>query len=169
MSETSLRLNADIVKAQIARLLVDCPDLREDDEALVLSLESETDALKLCNRLARNIRKVQHDNEAVAAYIKELHWRQEKLDRRIIAYKHTLIQIMEAAGIKSLPLAIGTLSLRPNRHVIITDREAIPQIYRRFQDWEPEKKVIAAELRSGNHVPGAVLSNPEPSLSLRMK
>ena len=43
-------LNADAVKAQIQKLLADCPELHEDDEALVMSLHSETDALRITPR-----------------------------------------------------------------------------------------------------------------------
>ena len=159
-------LSADEVKAQIARLLADCPDLRDDDEALVMSLESETDATELCTLLVRRIKLNEAHSNGLAGYISDLRARQEAFDRRDIGLRAILLQIMETAGLKTLRLPVATLSARTNQHVVIVEPERIPPQYRRQPPWEPMKKEIKASLKAGEAVPGAVLSNPEPSLTV---
>jgi hypothetical protein len=162
-------LTTDVIKAQIQRLLADCPELREDDEALVLSLESETDATELCTKLVRKLK----DNEALGkglnAYIKELRAREEMLVRRDMGLRAILLSIMDAGGLKSLPLSMATLIRGQHQHVILTEPDLLPEYYRRHPPWEPKKSEIKASLKAGEAVPGAVLSNPEPSLTIRTK
>ena len=162
-------LSADEVKAQVQRLLADCPELREDDEALVLSLESETDAAEFCTRLVRKIGETKAYSDGTARYISELRGRQEMLDLRIERLREVLLTVMQSAGLKKLPLTIATLSATPHRHVVFTDRDLIPEAYRRQPPWEPKKKEISDALKAGDVVPGCELSNPEPSLTIRMK
>jgi hypothetical protein len=162
-------IRADEVKAHIQALLALHPELREDDEALVLSLESETDAMALCEQLVRKIKETEAHRDGCAGYIRELKCRQELLDVRAEEMRALLVTIMAAAGVTKLPLSIATLSLRHIAHVTIIESELIPQQFRRFPPWEPMKNLIGAELKAGRHVPGAALSNPEPSLSIRVK
>jgi len=162
-------LSADEVKAQIARLLTDCPELREDDEALVMSLNSETDATELVMRLVRKLKENEAYSNGVDIYIKELKGRQEMYERRDIRLRAVLLSIMQAAELKTLPLPIATLSARTSRYVIIMEPDKIPLQYRRQPPWEPMKKEIKAALNDGCDVPGCTLSNPEPSLSIRVK
>ena len=137
-------LNADFVKAQVARLFVDCPELREDDEALVMSLNSETDATELCTKLVRKIKENEGYGNSIAAYIAELKQRQEMFDRRDIGLRAILLQIMEAAGVKKLPLPIATLSTPASQHAVVVDFAAVPEKYRRYKPWEPMKNEIKA-------------------------
>jgi hypothetical protein len=164
-----MTLRTDEVKAEIQSLLARFPELREDDEALVLSLESETDALALCERLVRKIKETEAHREGCAGYIRELKSRQDLLDLRADNIRNTLVSIMAAAGVKNLPLPIATLSLRYGQHVNIVEHELLPEQFRRHLPWEPHKNLIGAALRAGQFVPGATLSNPEPSLSIRVK
>lgn len=162
-------ISADIVKAQIAGLLTQHPQLREDDEALVLSLESETDAVSLCEKLVRAAKEAEVRSDAIGKYVADLRARADLLDIRSERLRDTLLKIMDAAGIKSLPLAAATLSIRYTPHVNVIERELVPEYYRRQPPWEPHKNLIGAALKAGQHVPGCTLSNPEPSLSIRVK
>jgi len=162
-------LSADEVKAQIQRLLADWPELREDDEALALSLESETDAIEFCTRLVRKIGETKAYSEGTANYIAELRARQETLDLRIERLRGILMSVMQTAGMAKLPLPIASLSVSYRQHVVIADRDLIPEYYRREPPWEPNKILIGASLKAGDVVPGCEMSNPEPSLTIRVK
>ena len=164
-----MSLRADEVKAQVQSLLAKHPELREDDEALVLSLESETDAMTLCERLVRKIKETEAHREGCAGYIRELKGRQDLLDLRADNIRALLVTIMSAAGVTKLPLPIATLSLKHTAHVNIVEPDLLPQQFRRQPPWEPHKMLIGAALRAGQFVPGATLSNPDPSLSIRIK
>ena len=163
------QLNTDAVKAQIAGLLTAHPELREDNEALVLSLESETGATTLCEVLVHKIRVTEALSNGIGGYIADLKNRQEDLERRADKLRGLLTEIMQNAGVRSLSLAPATLILQSHRHVIVTDRDKIPEEFRRQPPWEPHKNLIKARLQVGGLVPGCVLSNPEPSLAIRTR
>ena len=163
------QLNADAVKAQIAGLLTAHPELREDNETLVLSLESETDATALCEKLVHKIKVTEALSNGISGYITDLKGRMEDLDRRAGKLRGLLAEIMQNAGVRSLPLAPATLVLQSHRHVIVTDRDKIQEEFRRQPPWEQHKNLIKAKLQSGSLVPGCVLSNPEPSLAIRTR
>jgi hypothetical protein len=162
-------IRPDLVKAQIAGLLRAHPDLAGDDEGLVLSLESETDAAFLCARLVASIKLAEAHRDSVSGFIKELRSRQELLDLRAGNMRRALISILDSAGLKTLPLSIATLSVTRGRHVEIVDPELIPDCFRRQPPWEPMKKEIGNALRGGQEVPGCALADSEPSLSIRSK
>lgn len=162
-------LRTEQVKAQIQAMLANYPELRDDDEDLVLSLESETDAMVLCERLVKATKETEAQSDAIAHYISELRIRQEFLDLRAEKMREALLSIMQATDLNKLPLAIATLSLRYNQHVTVTDRDLIPDNFRRQPPWEPLKNLIKETIKSGGDVPGCALSNPEPSLTIRVK
>jgi len=162
-------LSADEVKAQIQKLLADCPELREDDEGLVLSLESETEAAELMTRLVKKIGETRAYSDGTAKYISDLRARQETLDLRIERLREVLISIMSAAGMTKLPLPIATLSISHKKHVLIMEPALVPDQYLRHRPAEPSKIDIAAAIKAGMVVPGCEMSNPEPSLTIRVK
>ena len=67
-----------------------------------------------------------------------------------------------------MELAEGTVSLRNGPpKVIITNESEIPVDFWRVRR-EPDKSKIGAALKAHEFVPGAVLSNPEMSLTIRV-
>jgi hypothetical protein len=167
MTIPSKYLSANEVKAQIARLLTDCPELREDDEGLLLSLESETEATELCDRLVQNVEILDCLVETLKLRKKQIDERVSRIEFRQERMKQTIIEILQAAECKSLRLPSGTPVVGSSRHVVITEPEQIPEKFRRHPAWEPKKKEIAAALKAGEAVPGAMLSNPAPTLTIR--
>ncbi len=167
-----MTLTANEVKAQIQRLLADCPELREDDEALVLSLESETDATELCDLLLENIQLLDAWEAALKSRIDRLKNRIDYLKFRQTRLEQTIISILQAAERKSLPLPHGTPVIRYNQHVVVIEKELVPPEFRRqppLPEWEVDKKLVGAALKAHQPVPGCALSNLEPSLSIRVK
>jgi Siphovirus Gp157 len=162
-------IHPDIIKFQIASLLHAHPQLREDEEAPVLSLESETDATSVCAQLVKRVKEIEAHSEGVATYIRELKCRQDLLDLRAENLRTALLKIMETAGLKTLPLPIATLSVRYIPHVDIVERDLVPEQYRRHPPWEPKKAEIKERLKAGEHVSGCALSSSEPSLTIRTR
>jgi Siphovirus Gp157 len=162
-------LGATFIKAQIADLVRKHPELLEDDEGLALSLESETNATELCTRLVNKIKLLEAQQDGIAGYMKELKSRAEILEMRSEAMRALLLSLLETAGLKKLSLSIATVSQMMTRHVVVVDRDMVPEAFRRQPPWEPRLADIGAELRRGETVPGCTLSNPQPSLTIRMK
>jgi len=160
-------ITTNFVKAQLAKLRFEHPDFDEDE--FLLSVESETDAVEMMERLIRRIKETEAIAGGLQAYKTEIQNRIEDLDRRVERMKETVLSIMQAAERTSMPLQIATLSTRVNYKVIVTNATEIPQIYRRQPPWEPMKDIIRARLRAGAVVPGCELSNGIPSIQIRMK
>jgi hypothetical protein len=162
-------INPEVVKAQIAGLLVRHPELQDDEEALQLSLDSETDATALLGQIVAKLQESKALSNGTANWISDLRARQDRYDRRQEALRALAFRIMEIAGLKKLELPLATLAIAAGRpKVVITDAAALPAVYVRTVR-EPAKVLIADTIKSGHAVPGAELSNAEPVLSIHVK
>lgn len=166
----SNRINPEAVKAQIAHLLTQHPDLQEDMDALAMSLESETDAVSLLNQLLARMQQIKATASGVANWLSDLRSRLDMLDRREEGLRKIIFRIMQTAGLArlELPLADIGMTMGP-RKVIITDQAALPKECLRYPPPEPDKKVIRARLKEGIAVSGAFLSNGEQVLRITVK
>ena len=162
-------LEIGAVRAEIDALLIEFPELRDDREALVMSLQSETNAVELCERMARAAREDEAHGQALRHYIAELRIQRDRKEARADRMRKVIMSILDMAGIRSLPTPTATLVISRHQHVIVTDREAIPEQYRKQPPWEPMLQIAKADMKAGRHVPGMTLSNPEPSLMIRTK
>jgi len=163
-------INPDVVKAQVQRLLYDNPELKNDDEALVMSLESETDAFTLAEILVTKIGEKNALSAGLAAYISELRGRQDDMDRQIESMRTVLFKVMESAELRTLPLSMSTVSIKKGTSkVIVTDMAKLPESCRRQPPQEPNKVAIKEMIDGGQTVPGAFLSNGEDVLSIRVR
>ena len=66
------------------------------------------------------------------------------------------------AGIHTASIRAGSAS------VIVTDESAIPAEYMRQPPPAPDKAALARALKGGAQIPGAVLRNGEPGLTIRV-
>lgn len=66
------------------------------------------------------------------------------------------------AGIHTASIRAGSAS------VIVTDESAIPTEYMRQPPPAPDKAALARALKNGAQIPGAVLRNGEPGLTIRV-
>ena len=66
------------------------------------------------------------------------------------------------AGIHTASIRAGSAS------VIVTDESAIPAEYMRQPPPQPDKAALARALKNGASIPGAVLRNGEPGLTIRV-
>jgi len=163
-------INPELVKAQIALLLHQYPELMDDEESRVISLESETDAFDFFNQVLGQIQWAEATANGVKTWIKDLQSRLKTLEHREEGLRKLAQGVMESADIKSISLTLGTMAVKPKPpHVIITDETVIPQDLWRYPDPEPNKALIREMLVRGEAVEGAVLSNQEMTLSIRTK
>lgn len=161
-------LNPQVVKQQIANLKVLHIDLFEDEEAWLLSLESETDIDALMTSIVRRI----EDSKALVIGTKdraeELAARRKRFEDRIESLRNLAFKLMEAANVAKLELPEVTLSVRhvpPS--VQIVDEDNLPDIACKFER-KPDKAKIKELLATGL-VAGAVMTNGGKTLSIRIK
>lgn len=153
------------------RLLAEFPELAEDERTLLDTLDGIS---RLDEAIIAVIRSAEEDRTLVAALairIEELEERKARLEKRIERKREIAAEAMERGGLKKLTAPDFTLSLSAGApKVIITDEGQIPahlMVTPEPPAPKPDRRAIAGLLKSGVDVPGCVLSNPQPHLTVR--
>jgi hypothetical protein len=161
-------LNPQVVRQQIENLKLLHVDLFDDEEAWLLSLESETDMNELMTSIVRRIEDCKALVVGTKDRFEELKARKDRFERRIEALRTLAFKVMDAANLAKLELPEVTLSLRnTGPSVVITDEEKLPDIACKFER-KPDKTKIKELLATG-WVAGAELTNGGKTLSIRIR
>lgn len=167
MSDKRIHLDADNVRRQVEAMLLEFPELREDEQLRLDSIEAETEATEILDRLVGYVRDAETMEAATADRIGKLKARKDACERRADGYRQLIHRIMDAAGIRKMQLPEATLSIRPAGPAVrVLDEAAIPDEFWRVKR-EPNKTAIKAALLDGVAVPGVTLSNSADTLSVR--
>jgi len=163
------RLDPTFVRAHLEALRVAYPQISDDEEQWLLTLESETEFVEFLTAVVRRMLEAKASIGGIGNYITELKERQDRLDQRVEAMRALAFKLMQAAEVRKLELVPATLSIRAGtQKVIITDETALPPNCVRIRT-EPDKVAIKEHLTRGEPVAGAELSNSEPVLAVRTK
>jgi Siphovirus Gp157 len=162
-------LDPTFVRAQIEALRVSYPQIADDEDRWLLTLESET---RLPEFLAVAVNRMQDADakiEGIGDLIAELKARCDRFEQRSDAMRGLMFKVMQAAEVRKIELAAATLSIRAGQpRVIITDETRLPPNCVRIKR-EPDKVMIRELIDQGVPVAGAEISNSEPVLSVRIK
>lgn len=164
-----MRIDPQAVMQQVTQLLLVYPELGEDEILRADMIEGETDL----NELLRSIVRKRQDAVQMVAAIKgsqdDLAARKARYERRDEAMRELAFKLMQHAELPKCELPEATLSIRNGtRKVIVTNEVMIPTACTKITR-TPDKTKIKAMLESGQTVPGAELSNAEPSITIRVK
>lgn len=164
-----MRINPQQVQQDIANLLLQYPELAEDDALRADMIEGATEAKELLSQIVRRIGERQSLANAAAEYAKEISERKARMERAVEALRALAFKVMTAADLPKMELPEATLSIRKGTpKVIVTDETALPSDCVKTTV-TPDKTAIKEKLSAGQTVPGAELSNGEPTLSIRVK
>jgi hypothetical protein len=157
-------------QAARSRLLEEDAGLAHDETALTELLGSETgDIDAILARLLRGARHAKSMADAAAEQIEDMQTRKQRYQRRAESMRATAFAIFDAIGRAKMELPDMTVTIRAGQpSVIVTDEDAIPDIYVRVER-KPDKATILSALKSGLTVDGCELSNSVASLSIRTK
>ena len=165
MSQLDYRF-VEQVRRDLAALLADNPELEEDDVLRLDMVEGETNAMELLDQLIQAERDARTLGEAIDLEIARLNKRFTRFENRRMAIRKLMMQLMEAANLKKAERPAATVSIAAGRpKVLITDESAIPPAFTRTKV-EIDKESIAKTLKAMGEVPGATLSNAEPTLRI---
>jgi hypothetical protein len=165
----NMRIDPEQVRQQISNLLLQFPDLAEDELLRTDMIEAETEAFDFLAQIVTRIEDTEALSEGTAQRIKELSERKGRFEQRKEALRYLAFKIMTAADIKKAELPCATLSVRNGAaKVVVHDEASLPADCIKTVT-SPDKAAIKDLLASGRSVPGAYLSNGEPSLSIRVK
>ena len=160
----------EFVHGEIQALLAAHPELAEDDVLRADMIEGSTQAFDLLRHFVRLIQDAQALADATGQTIGELEDRKLRFQQREQVLRTFIKRLMNTADLTKAELPEATLSIRPGQQsVIITDEKAIPSEFMRHPKPEPKRTELKAAMKAGEHVPGAMLSNAEPMLQIRVK
>jgi hypothetical protein len=153
-----------------ARLVADDPDATEDHRLLADMIDGESDAFDIVRALIRHSIESQSLADAAKARMDDLRARKDRFERRVEAARNTAFAMLEALEWRerieepdfTAAIGKGRMSVR------ITDELLLPERLVRVKR-EPDKTAIAAELKDGNIVTGAELSNGSATLIVRTR
>ncbi len=138
-------------------------------------MEGETQLKELAGALLDDIDEAEVLQKGLKAKTDEFQARQTVHDNTIKSAKSLLFKVIEKLppdkkGRRTLRLATATISYTAGtKKVVITDEDELPFDMMSASDPKPDKKAIKEELDAGRAVSGAMLSNGEPSISIRRK
>ena len=140
----------------------------EDAELLRDMVEGETGLHEAIGHAALELAAVEGEKDGIEIAIAKLKARLTRHCERAQGIREAIQAAMETAELTSLKTPAATLSIRPSPpRVEITDQAALPPIFLTQPPPVPDKNALKASLKSGETIPGAVLSNQPPALSVR--
>jgi len=144
-------------------------DPQIDEQTLADTVEGLTDLHEIIQALIRSALS----DEALAAALKgriaEMQDRLSRFQDRASKRRQIAKDVMVELDLKKIVAPDFTVSVRPGTPaLLVLNEEEVPPTY-----WEPgepklRRQLLAADLKEGETVPGATLSNPEPVLSVRV-
>lgn len=150
-------------------LLAVFPELADDEQALADTLEGETDLADAVAALIRGARQDEAFEEAGAKIAAEQRERATRYGLRAMKQRDAALSLMQAAGLSKIERPDFTASVGKGRgKVVIADEAALPDAFFRVSR-SPDKTAIGRALNDNQMVPGALLSNAEPTLTVRTK
>jgi hypothetical protein len=153
---------------EIDRLLEDFPELADDEQLRLDTIEGETDALEIATRLVRLVNRAEGMTEAIDAEIDALKQRRKRYVEQARRARVGIQSIMTTSELRKLELPVGTVSLkRTPPSLVITDSKAIPNDFWRVK-MEPDNTAIKDALKKGQAVEGCTLSNGGETISIRV-
>lgn len=141
-----------------------------DEQTFFDSLDGETDALDLIDRLLATMAEDEALADAIKAQEADLKRRRERIAARVPAKRKALAAILHAAGQKKVERPRATVSLRPGvLSVRIVNESDIPsQLLTVKTVTAPDKAAIKKHLEAGEEVPGAELVRGDETISVRV-
>lgn len=155
------------LKAELLKLY---PELSEDEQALLDNMEGLSDINEMIASFIRSAIEDEHLAFALGTRIETMKGRFNRLTMRAKNKRNLVAQVMAEIGVKKIASDDFTLSQGYSQpSVLITDETTIPAEYWREKVIrEPDKSSIKDRLRAGASVPGTMLSNPQPMLTVRV-
>ncbi|AXC50032.1 hypothetical protein DRW48_10320 [Paracoccus suum] len=140
----------------------------ETEAGYLDTLDGETDALDIADRLIRSVLRDETMSEAASVEAKQLQARAKRYADRAARGRQVIGELLDAMQVRKIERPRATVSRTAGRtHADIVDPDAVPtqlcQIKR-----QPDATAIRKALEAGEDVPGAVLARGSDSISMRV-
>lgn len=164
--------STDIVReTDIARDLLKTFSDISDEDAITITLASETNLLEVIGAGVERVSLIETLGASIDTLIESLKSRRQRLDMQAERIRTAIGVAMEATSLKKLELPMWAISLaKKPAGLIVTDESAIPSNF--FKLPPPpapklDKKAVLDALKAGQTVPGATLDNGGSIVKIR--
>jgi len=139
-----------------------------DDATFWDTLDGETDAGEILDRLIWLSQTDQHLADSIKEHEAALKARRQRMEARVAAHKAAMLSVLDAAGEKKAERPCATVSRRSGSlSVRIVDEDSIPtQLCKIVKS--PDKTAIKKSLEAGEEVPGASLERGPDGITMRV-
>ena len=163
-------LNPHAVRRQVENLKIVFPEILEDDEAWVATLESETDFNSLLTTLVERIDDTEALHRGTDERIEQLTARRARFANRISSLRDLICNLMQAAEQAKVELPLATLSLRAGRQKLVGDADPA-KLHDDFCkiSRDLDRTAIKEALKNGEDISGFALEDGKPSLTIRVR
>jgi len=169
VTDKYLHLDAQFVKAEIAKLIAAYPELEDDESLRADSIEAQTNALRIIERALAERQDADMMAGAVKTREMELSMRRGRFERKAEAMKTLIKNIMRAAKLDKLTLTEASISLtKPRNSVEVHSVDDLPQGYFKTVR-QADRTAIKSALEQGEDIPGAFLVTGDTGLTIRTK
>lgn len=164
-----IRANIADFRAQWHDILEAYPELSEDESLRADILDAETDFHKLIDSLVKRKLDAREMAAGAKARKQEVGERQSRFERQEAGFDTLIKGLMQFADMQKVVLPEATVSITKPRTVVeITDLDAIPQGYAKFEK-RADKAALKAAMEAGEKIPGAALVLSDDGLMVRTK
>lgn len=160
----------DLVReTEAARVLREnLADIIQDEDDVRDFVEGETSLLEAIELAVNQTGEDEAAIEAIDNYVAKLKGRKDRLKSRLEATRTAIAVAMIQASQKKIETPYGTVTRKNTiQTAIITDEASIPTDYWKPQDPKLDKAKLAADMRAGQRVEGATLSNGGETVMIR--
>lgn len=164
-----LTMDASKLESEIHHMLAAFPEMADDEDLRLDTLEGETDFHRIMSRLVRVRNEKLAEAEGLSGYIGDLSERKARHVRGADGVKALMLSLMSVADLPKLVLPEATISVtKPRQSVEVSDVDALPQgTFATVR--QPDKAAIKALLDAGDDVPGAAFKTSDPGITVRVK
>lgn len=169
MPDKYLHLDAEFVKAELAKLFAAYPELADDESLKLDTIEGETNAMRVIERALAERQEAESLVGAIKVREADLAARRNRFERKSDAMKTLIRHVMKAAQLPKVILTEATLTVtKAKTSVGIEDLNELPQGFY-HTNRVADRGAIRAAIESGETVPGAILVLGSEGLTIRPK
>jgi hypothetical protein len=152
---------ARALRANLADIIQDEDDARD-------FVEGETNLLEAIELAVKQTGEDEAAIEAIDNYVAKLKGRKDRLKSRLEATRTAIAVAMNQASQKKMETPYGTVTRKYTiKTAIITDETSIPTHYWKPQDPKLDKAKLASDMRAGQRIEGATLSNGGETVAIK--
>ena len=168
MHPSALRHDIHLYTYLREKLLEAFPDA--DDETIRDTLEGLTTLNELIAEIIRSALFDEALQSGLRLRLKDMKERLSRLESRSLKKRDLAVEAMAEAGLRKIEQPDFTASARSGTpSLLVISEDQIPESYWVPQPPKLDRQVLLGDLKQGDQIPGAQLSNPKPVLSVRTK